>query len=926
MDSEGGVVKSREKASRDWKICPHCKSAARLENGLCLNCLLRSALDGESPGALDESFKETLAALKTQNAQACCGDYEILEEIGRGGMAVIFRARELPSDRIVALKRAKADYLDSDQALARFRREAETAATLNHPNIVPVYFVGENAQGVPFFTMKLASGGNLVQARDALRNQPRQSVLIMTKVARAVQYAHGRGVLHRDLKPGNILLDDPWEPLVSDFGLARWQNDSSRFTHTLTSFGTPGYLAPEQARGSQASLTPAADIYSLGAILFELLTRRPPFLGENPLAVIQQAVEKSAPKLRQFAGELDRDLETICARCLEYEPSARYQSAGDLAADLQSWLDERPIMARPPGVQERFGRWLKRHPARASLIGVSLLLVGASLFWQIHSRRLQSVVWENTLAARSVLVMPLLDLDTTAVDLKSGESIARSLRREIKAIGPAQIKSPSPGISLYDTSADEVRKICQSLKTRTLLTGTTRVVEGKKRIALRLLDGRTGEPLFIHVSQEVADSSPDKFIDEKIGEQLYAILSAKDWSNLLPSRIDPGFRNGSAKEAMLAGRELMRRYTAPDLDRAIVLFRKATQIEPNSPLAHAYLAGAATCRTHYISDRSFLELGKEEARKALQLSPDLSDAHRALAGVYYQEGKFPEALQEQMRTLELGGMEETGVSFIGLTLDTLGRSDQAIRWYALVSKLERVPGTTDPVIGDCWTKLGDDERAHQAYARAADLQPNSPQGQLGICHLRVLQGNFDGARELQREAGWDHGDLSETQQIAAQIEFFARNFEDAEKLYSDLSGRDSDGGGSFYGAISYRSALGRVRQARGDRTAKALLKRCLVDERIAVQREPENPEAFYRLAAVESSLGEREHSLQHLRTAANLGWSDYRSLAMDPRFDAVRQSSEFTVIIAELSAKVREMRIKAHKHTETANSSDNMEE
>src|SRR5205807_9758788 len=209
----------------------------------------------------------------------------------------------------------------------------------DHPNILPIYEVGEDEDGFPFFSMKFAAGGSLRDAAPHLRSEPFRSVELMAKVCRAVQYAHAQGILHRDLKPGNILLDGRGEPLVSDFGLAKWLDISSDLTRTLTVFGTPGYIAPEQANGPSASLKPTSDIYSLGAILFDLLAGRPPFLGEHALSVIQQAADKPAPKLRAVTPTLDRDLETICARCLEREPAARYHSAGQLAEDLDRWLE-----------------------------------------------------------------------------------------------------------------------------------------------------------------------------------------------------------------------------------------------------------------------------------------------------------------------------------------------------------------------------------------------------------------------------------------------------------------------------------------------------------------------------------------------------------------------------------------------------------
>ena len=317
-------------ASESPAKCRQCGATTRLGNGLCLSCTLREGLEGDRE-ASRESFEAILAEDEVPDTHWRVGNYEILEEIGRGGMGVIYRARQRHSRRIVALKRMVSYHADSRETLERFRREAEAAASLDHPNILPIYEVGQGEDGLPFFSMKYAAGGSLQKAGPALRNEPRECVRLVAKVAHAVQYAHEHGVLHRDLKPGNILLDGRGEPFVADFGLAKWLDASTDLTRTLTIFGTPGYIAPEQAKGPAAKLTPAADVYSLGAILFDLFTGRPPFLGEHALAVIQQASEKPAPKLRSLAPTLDRDLETICARCLEREPQARYRSAGDLA-------------------------------------------------------------------------------------------------------------------------------------------------------------------------------------------------------------------------------------------------------------------------------------------------------------------------------------------------------------------------------------------------------------------------------------------------------------------------------------------------------------------------------------------------------------------------------------------------------------------
>src|SRR6266536_3511862 len=369
-------ISSSARRRKEPAPCVECGSTSRVARGLCLNCLLYEGLGGDTCNP--ETLEDMLGKIDVRDADWRLGNYQILEEIGRGGMGVIYRARQRHSRRIVALKRILAYHADSQETLARFRREAEAAAHLDHPNILPIYEVGQCEDELPFFSMKFAAGGSLVEAAPALRGEPRRAAALMARVARAVQYAHVRGILHRDLKPANILLDGHDEPLVSDFGLATWLDSVSDLTHSLTIFGTPGYIAPEQANpalAEAAKLTPAADVYSLGAILFDLLTGHPPFLGEHALAVIQQASQNPASNLRSLVPMLDRDLQTICAKCLARDPTARYRSAGDLAEDLERWLAGRHIIARPVSLPVRLWRWSKRNQMTAAMTVLLLALV-----------------------------------------------------------------------------------------------------------------------------------------------------------------------------------------------------------------------------------------------------------------------------------------------------------------------------------------------------------------------------------------------------------------------------------------------------------------------------------------------------------------------------------------------------------------------
>src|SRR5215471_1207570 len=265
MKNPGGLSGSLPSEIKSPAKCQKCGATMRLETRICPSCLMR---EGFEAGVSRAAFESVMAEVDVPDTQWHLGNYEVLEEIGRGGMGVIYRARQRHSRRIVAIKRVLSYQADSHETLMRFLREVEAVASLDHPNILPIYEVSESEDGLPFFSMKFATSGSLGHAAPSLRKEPRKCVELMAKVARAVEYAHGRGVLHRDLKPGNILLDERGEPLVSDFGLAKWINTNQDLTKSLTTFGTAGYIAPEQAEGAATALTPAADVYSLGAILF----------------------------------------------------------------------------------------------------------------------------------------------------------------------------------------------------------------------------------------------------------------------------------------------------------------------------------------------------------------------------------------------------------------------------------------------------------------------------------------------------------------------------------------------------------------------------------------------------------------------------------------------------------------------------------
>jgi serine/threonine protein kinase len=358
--------------------------------------IARAAIDGR-----DVPLRPTDPRVEALPAVA---GYEVLGLLGRGGMGVVYRARQLGLDRIVALKMILTGSQAGPKDLGRFRAEAAALARLQHPNIVQIYDVGE-AAGRPYFVFEFVAGGSLAQYLRGTPQSVRPAAQFVDTLARAVHAAHAHGVIHRDLKPANILLKDEREsarseprhvsprvarlaslvPKITDFGLAKCTGgdgeppDNRGPTATGDVVGTPNYMAPEQAMIPRQPVGPAADIYALGAILYELLTGRPPLTGDTPLATVLLVLDDEPVSVTSLRPDVPRDLETICLKCLRKEPRQRYGSALELAEDLRRFLDDEPIRARPVGAAEKLGRWMRRHPAPAGLLAAGLLAPAVAL-------------------------------------------------------------------------------------------------------------------------------------------------------------------------------------------------------------------------------------------------------------------------------------------------------------------------------------------------------------------------------------------------------------------------------------------------------------------------------------------------------------------------------------------------------------------
>ena len=385
--------------------CPKCGSEipAGSPLGLCPKCLLRNRpLPGAGAATISVSPENSPAPENISEARPrCVGDYVLLEEIARGGMGVVYKARQVSLNRTVALKMILKGEFASAHDVQRFQSEAEAAGALDHPNILPVYEVGQE-ENWHFFSMKIIEGGSLERRLRGDPMPPKSAGHLLEIVARAVHHAHQHGILHRDLKPANILMDENGSPHVTDFGLAKHIEKGSGATESGVIMGTPGYMSPEQASGNTKRVTTAADVYSLGAILYEMLTGRPPFQAATTLELLRHVVEQDPERPRRINPKVDRDLEAICLKCLEKDPQQRYASAEALAEDLHRFQNGEPIAAAASNMFRRLIRVLDRSQHGAEFhnwgtmliwFGIIILAGHAGTFVLIRAGQSAGLLW-----------------------------------------------------------------------------------------------------------------------------------------------------------------------------------------------------------------------------------------------------------------------------------------------------------------------------------------------------------------------------------------------------------------------------------------------------------------------------------------------------------------------------------------------------
>jgi serine/threonine protein kinase/tetratricopeptide (TPR) repeat protein len=616
------------------RVCENCAQTILDDapKGLCPACLIDTAIDLFRSEDEEEVHPAQLPNENRVPNFGKLGDYELLEEIGRGAQGVVYRARQKSLNRIVALKVIGLGHWATRAHLKRFRLEAEAAARLDHPLIVPIHEIGES-NGSCYFSMQLVEGGQLDQV---LRRQPmrsRPAAELIAKLARTVHYAHERGILHRDIKPGNILLDVKGDPHLTDFGLARLLETESSVTRTTEALGTPSYMAPEQARGNNGQLSSATDVYGLGAVLYQLLTGDPPFSGATAYETICLLLETDPRQPRLLNPKVDRDLSTICLKCLEKDPKRRYNSALALAEDLEHWLRHEPTQARRAGILVRANKWIRRKPLLAALI-VSLVALAAVISWNVWRSQ-----FARAPAITGVAVLPFENLSNDQKDTSVADGVQDDILTKLAKI--ADLKVISRTSVMQYRGKHNAREIGEALRISHLLEGSVRKVGNRLHLNAQLIDTRTDTHLWAEqYDRDLNDIfAMQSEIAQKVADKLHARISPGEQIAIhrAPTTdltaFDLYIRAKNlllTTSAHVSGRE--------NLLEATNLLDQAVARDPSFFEAYCQLAHTHDRLYHLGYDHTPARLARAEAalQVALRLRPDTGDAHLAHAEHLYR--------------------------------------------------------------------------------------------------------------------------------------------------------------------------------------------------------------------------------------------------------------------------------------------------
>jgi eukaryotic-like serine/threonine-protein kinase len=743
--------------------------------------------------------------------------YEVREELGRGGMGVVYKAWHRRLNRAVALKMLLAGAYAGPQELERFLREAEAVAGLRHANIVQVHDVGD-LDGRPYFTMEFVEGGSLAQKLAGAPQPAGQAAALVATIAEAIQVAHRSGIVHRDLTPANILLTADGTPKISDFGLARRLEDGGGLTVSGVPMGTPSYMAPEQAQGQRDAIGPATDVYALGAILYEMLTGRPPFRAETAAATLQQVLTDEPVLPTRLNAKIPRDLETICLRCLHKAPARRYATAAAVAEDLRRFQRGEPIAARPVGPVERTGKWVRRHPTGSAMLAATFLLavvlVGAS-FWFVVQQTRQRQAVETDLKIDLKEVAELQDSARWAeaqatlerAETRLGENGPDDLRRRVAQarrdldlvirLDKVRLKRATGGeLVFYKAQANKAyAEVFQQ-------EGLGKVHDPPANVAAAVRASAVRGALVAALDDWVACIADKDQRDWLLDVARQADPDPEGWRDHIQ---DPHAWDKPAALAELARTVPVARRSVSLLlalgERLTAAHRDATPL-----LKRVQKENPADFWANLILGNALLRFAPQEAegyyRSALAIRPRAAVGYCAVGDALRHHNDLAEAAEYYQQALQIDAGYARAHSDLGLTLQAQGRLDEAIPCYRQAVQLDpdyawahhhlasalRIKGLLDEAYEHCQQAIrldpnntevlaclvgvllrqGRRQEAVDAWRKVLDGNPANREAWFGYAELHLFLGQQEEYRRIRR-ALLDRFGATESQYIAEPV-------------------------------------------------------------------------------------------------------------------------------------------------------------
>jgi TolB-like protein/Tfp pilus assembly protein PilF/predicted Ser/Thr protein kinase len=799
------------------------------------------------------------------------GDYELLEQIGRGGQGVVFRARQKSLNRIVALKVIGLGQWATEAHLKRFRLEAEAAARLEHPGIVPIHEVGER-DGSCYFSMKFVEGGQLDEVAKREPMPPRRAVELIVKVARTVHYAHEHGILHRDIKPGNILLDEKGEPHLTDFGLARLVETESSVTQTLDVLGTPSYMAPEQAVGNNAAVSNTTDVYGLGAVLYQLLTGHPPFAGGTTYETIKLLEDTEPRPPRLWNPKIDRDLSTICLKCLEKDPKRRYSSALALAEDLERWLKHEPIAARRTGPLARGRKWARRNPSIAVMAAMLLALAVP----------LGVVVWKSEFPRQPLTTgIAVLPFENLSEQREDAAAFVDGMQDDVltKLAKIADLKVISRTSVMEYRGKRNMRQIGNELRVSHVLEGSVRRSGIRLHVNTQLIDTRTDT----HIWAEQYDRDlSDLFtiqseIAQKVAERLNAKVTSAEKLAIeeKPTTDLMAFELYSRATDLISG--LPPRL--PDFGQAIDLLNQAVARDPSFLQAYCQLAFAHDALYWWEFDRTPTRLAMAEAalQDAFRVRPNAGEAHYARAVHLYRGYRdFNGALAELELARQTMPNHAPIFAMMGFIQRRQGRWEDSTRSLERAAELDPRDDRTLNEIGHSYRLFNRYGEARSWEARALAIArpgPDSVAAKLLLLQLemiekadtRPLHQAIDSIRAKNPAAL--RGDDARIWLECALAERDAAAATEALSVLDDKEIlRDRD---HIYFPRSFAEGL-IARMTNDEHKAQLGFAAARAEQEKIVQAQPDYPFPLCVLGVIDAALGRKEEALSEGRRAVEL--------------------------------------------------------